>query len=74
MCLAEFAANYVTSYQNNDSNDDVLPSNDDIDSCDSKTKITLTIDHIYYATGIRKQCLLNYENVTNRFANKRFNK
>ncbi len=39
MCLAEFAANYVTSYQSNDDNNDVLPQSD---SDTSSVTITLT--------------------------------
>lgn len=45
MCLAEFAANYVTSYRNDDDDgsNDVLPSNDDdVEAHDSISKITLT--------------------------------
>ena len=40
MCLAEFAANYVTSYKNDD-NDDVLP-NESVEKCTNGARITLT--------------------------------
>ena len=39
MCLAEFAANYVTSYKND--NDDVLP-NESVEKCNNGARIILT--------------------------------
>ena len=40
MCLAEFAANYVTSYKYED-NDDVLPNDETVELCEnSKIKLT----------------------------------
>ena len=42
MCLAEFAANYVTSYQQHDDNDDVLPDEATVSTCSTGSKIHLT--------------------------------
>ena len=38
MCLAEFAANYVADYQQED-NDDVLPNETFVSTCSTSSKI-----------------------------------